>query len=73
MPELILYTKKDCPKCVMLKRFLDKKQTDYETIDIEDRPDVVEKLIPLGMLNLPVLQTGETFCNDYNELIKKFK
>ena len=73
MPNLVLYTKKDCLRCVMLKRLMDKKQTVYETIDIDDRSDVTDKLIAMGMMNLPVLQSDETFCNDYNELIKNYK
>jgi glutaredoxin len=73
MPNLVLYTKKDCPRCVMIKRLLDKKQITYETIDVDDRADLTDKLIAMGMMNLPVLQSDDSFCNDYNELIKNYK
>jgi len=61
---VILYTKENCVQCSMTKRMMDKLGLEYETINISDYPEELDKLISLGYRAAPVVITddGESFA-----------
>lgn len=40
---IILFSRKDCPKCKMAKMILDKAKIDYITVDAEEHPEMTAK------------------------------
>lgn len=62
MSNIIVYSKKDCPNCDMLKELLNKASIEHKTVRI----DTPEALTELRMNNVftmsaPVLQIGNRF------------
>lgn len=68
-----LYSKPNCPKCLMLMRLLEKKKISYNYIDITKDSDAFEKLSELNFLSLPIVELDGKFITNYDELIKMFK
>lgn len=58
-PELTVYTTPDCPGCQMTKRQLDKAGVAYEAVDLSGRPDLVERFRSEGLLQAPIIETGD--------------
>lgn len=52
-----VYTKPACVQCDATKRHLDKAGLKYETIDIAQNPDALEKILNLGFQAAPVVIT----------------
>lgn len=52
-----VYTKPACVQCNATKRHLDKAGLEYETIDIAQNPDALEKILNLGFQAAPVVIT----------------
>jgi glutaredoxin-like protein NrdH len=59
-----VYTKPNCVQCDMTKRMMDKLGVDYDTVDIVENPEELDKLIALGYRAAPVVITddGESFA-----------
>lgn len=54
-----LYTKENCVQCSMTKRLLDKIGVEYQTVDIIDNPEELDKLIEMGYKAAPVVLTED--------------
>lgn len=52
-----VYTKNNCVQCDMTKRLMDKMGIQYDTINISEDPDALNKLIELGYKAAPVVMT----------------
>lgn len=50
---ITLYSKPNCPFCVMAKNYLDTNQFEYEVIDITETPDAREFLLNEGHRTMP--------------------
>ena len=54
-----VYTKPQCVQCDMTKRLMDKIGVEYNTVDISQDPDELNKLIALGYRAAPVVVTDD--------------
>lgn len=52
-----VYTKNNCVQCDMTKRLMDKMGIQYDTINISEDADALNKLIELGYKAAPVVMT----------------
>lgn len=52
-----VYTKNNCVQCDATKRHLDKLNIPYDTINISENPEELDKLIELGYRSAPVVVT----------------
>jgi len=53
----IVYTKNNCVQCDMTKRLMDKVGIEYDTVNISENPEELERLIQLGYKAAPVVIT----------------
>ena len=54
-----VYTKDNCVQCDMTKRLMDKIGVEYDTVNISENPEALDKLIELGYRAAPVVITSE--------------
>lgn len=52
-----VYTKNNCVQCDMTKRLMDKTGIKYDTVNISENEDALNKLIELGYKAAPVVIT----------------
>lgn len=52
-----VYTKNNCVQCDMTKRLMDKTGIEYDTVNISENEDALNKLIELGYKAAPVVIT----------------
>ena len=62
----IVYTKDNCVQCDMTKRLMDKIGVEYETINITQNPEELDKLIELGYRAAPVVVTQDDSWAGFN-------
>lgn len=49
-----------CSYCVFLKRYLDEKGVDYESIDVSKDQEKLKEMVELsGQMGVPVVEIGE--------------
>ena len=75
MSKVTVYTKKNCPQCMMTKEYMDALNIEYETIDVTDNDEAREHVKELGFTSLPVVvvENGEAwfgFRPDNIDLLK---
>lgn len=57
--KVIVYSTSFCPYCTSLKRFLEKKEVDFEEIDVSEDEEAAEEMIEKsGQKGVPVLEIG---------------
>lgn len=63
MDKVTVYTKKNCPQCIMTKKYMDALDIEYETIDVADNEEAREYVKSLGFQTLPVVvvESGEAW------------
>ena len=62
MPNIIVYSKKDCPNCDMLKGLLTKENIEYKMVKIDTPAALTElRLNDVYTTLAPVLQVDNTF------------
>jgi glutaredoxin-like protein NrdH len=65
-----VYTKDNCVQCDMTKRLMDKIGVEYETVNITQNPEELDKLIELGYRAAPVVVSdGESWAGFQPEKI----
>lgn len=62
----IVYTKNNCVQCDMTKRLMDKIGVEYETINISENPEELDKLVELGYRSAPVVMTDNDSWAGFN-------
>jgi glutaredoxin len=73
MKKLTIYTKHDCGFCVMLKTLLERKQIDYEEININQDENAREFLKQAGHRTVPQIYCeGELFVEGGFNGMKKY-
>lgn len=61
-----IYTTPNCPGCFATKRALDKAEIDYETIDLSERPDLVEAFRAQGLRQAPIVEADGDRWSGFN-------
>ena len=56
---ITLYTKPNCVQCNATKRALDKHGLDYETIDLTEDVNALDRIKDMGFQQAPVVFAGE--------------
>lgn len=60
MPEVTVYSTKNCPYCRMAKAFLDRAGVKYRSVDVGDDPKEAAEMIALsGQQGVPVITVGK--------------
>ena len=69
MPEILIYTTKLCPYCVMAKRLLDKKGVPYTEINVETQPGLREELMRrTKRRTVPQIFIGDLHIGGFDDL-----
>lgn len=64
MGKAILFTKRGCTPCANLTKFiLTETDLDYEEIDVEENPDIIDKY---GIMSVPTLIIGDSRTTGFN-------
>lgn len=63
MNKVTVYTKKNCPQCIMTKQYMDTLGIQYQTIDVSENEESREYVKSLGFQTLPVVvaESGEAW------------
>ncbi len=64
---ITVYSKPNCPQCDLTKRDMDILGIEYETVDLTQRQDQLERLIELGHRSAPVVETERETWSGYNQ------
>jgi glutaredoxin-like protein NrdH len=61
-----VYTKPSCVQCDMTKRMLDNLGVDYNTVDITEDNDALNKILEMGFKSAPVVITDTESWAGFN-------
>lgn len=64
---ITLYSKPNCPQCELTKRDMDILGIDYQTVDISQAQDQLEKLAAMGYRSAPVVETATDIWSGYDQ------
>jgi len=64
---ITVYSKPNCPQCELTKRDMDILGIEYETVDLTQHQDQLERLIGLGHRNAPVVETDHGTWSGYDQ------
>ncbi|MGB7482866.1 MAG: glutaredoxin family protein [Castellaniella sp.] len=64
---LTVSSKPNCPQCDLTKRDMDILGIEYETVDLTQSHDQLERLIGLGHRSAPVVETERETWSGYNQ------
>ncbi|KAB0622451.1 glutaredoxin family protein [Castellaniella defragrans] len=64
---ITVYSKPNCPQCELTKRDMDILGIEYETVDLTQRQDELERLIGLGHRGAPVVETEHGSWSGYDQ------
>ena len=66
---VVVYSKSWCPYCVMAKRLLSSKGVNFEEIDVEADPAIMQKMMAeSGQRTVPQIWVGETHVGGFDQL-----
>lgn len=69
MPEILIYTTKICPYCVMAKRLLDKKGVAYTELNVDASPGLREEMMAKTQRRtVPQIYIGDMHVGGFDEL-----
>lgn len=69
MSEIIIYTTRICPYCVMAKRLLNKKNATYREILVDTAPELREEMIEKTQRRtVPQIFIGDLHIGGFDEL-----
>ena len=69
MPEILIYTTKICPYCVMAKRLLDKKGAAYTEINVDNQADLREEMMrKTKRRTVPQIYIGDLHIGGFDDL-----
>lgn len=64
---ITVYSKPNCPQCDLTKRDMDILGIDYNTVDITQQQDQLERLSSLGFRTAPVVETDIETWSGYDQ------
>lgn len=62
----------NCPKCMLIKKLLDGKKVDYETVNLNDDKTEMERIIKLGYTSAPLLDVDGNIL-EFKDAFKKIQ
>jgi glutaredoxin 3 len=69
MPEILIYTTKICPYCVMAKRLLDKKGAAYIEINVDTQAGLREEMMrKTKRRTVPQIYIGDLHVGGFDDL-----
>jgi glutaredoxin 3 len=69
IPNIIIYTTRICPYCIMAKRLLDKKGARYQEINVDADPGLREEMmIKTKRRTVPQIFIGNRHIGGFDEL-----
>ncbi len=69
MPEILIYTTKVCPYCVMAKRLLTQKGVSYTEINVDAEPGLREAMmLKTKRRTVPQIYIGDFHVGGFDEL-----
>lgn len=69
MPEILIYTTRICPYCVMAKRLLTSKGLSYTEINVDADPKLREAMMQkTRRRTVPQIYIGDTHVGGFDEL-----
>lgn len=63
--KITIFSKNNCMQCKMTKKFLDKEGADYQEINIDERPDMIDYVKDLGFSAAPVVKAGDIIFSGF--------
>lgn len=63
--KITLFSKNNCMQCKMTKKLLDKEGADYQEINIDERPDMIDYVKDLGFSAAPVVKAGDIIFSGF--------
>lgn len=63
--KITLFSKNNCMQCKMTKKLLEKEGADYQEINIDERPDMIDYVKTLGFSAAPVVKAGEIIFSGF--------
>jgi glutaredoxin 3 len=69
MPEILIYTTKICPYCIMAKRLLDRKGLQYTEINVDEKDGLREEMMAkTKRRTVPQIYIGDFHVGGFEEL-----
>ena len=69
MPEILIYTTKICPYCIMAKRLFDKKGASYTEINVDSQVGLREELVrKTKRRTVPQIYIGALHVGGFDDL-----
>jgi glutaredoxin 3 len=69
MAKVVMYMKIPCPYCVNAKRLLDAKGVAYETIDLTDKPEEMQRIKDeTGWRTVPIIMIDGKLIGGYTDM-----
>lgn len=63
--KITIFSKNNCMQCKMTKKLLDKEGADYQEINIDERPDMIDYVKDLGFSAAPVVKAGDIIFSGF--------
>jgi len=69
MPEILIYTPRICPYCIMAKRLLDRKGLTYTEINVDEKEGLREEMMArTKRRTVPQIYIGDFHVGGFEEL-----
>ena len=62
---ITIYSKNNCIQCKITKKLLDNEGANYQEINIDERPEMVEYVKNLGFTAAPVIKSGDIIFSGF--------
>lgn len=63
--KITIFSKNNCMQCKMTKKLLDKEGADYQEINIDERPEMIDYVKDLGFSAAPVVKAGDIIFSGF--------
>lgn len=57
--KITLFSKNNCMQCKMTKKLLEEAGAEFQEINMDERPDMIDYVKSLGFTAAPVIKAGE--------------
>ena len=63
--KITIFSKNNCMQFKMTKKLLDKEGADYQEINIDERPEMIDYVKDLGFSAAPVIKAGDIIFSGF--------